>query len=647
MAAKVSNGMKREHANADNTTFAQCVSARGETDSAIPTNFWRMWRWRREFAQKARDQQAENALQTLAALHRAEIPAHRAFWALRQVHTEVRPLLDEFNRRLRGHSLPLPRKTQATLQRYLAILEHLAYCYFLIANQEALSGRPSRERIASALHASLELRGEVLIACAKVYTTPPSGFWSAVHSAYRTAERVDAAAKRVKSMAPGHGPRPRSAAAAYRQLLSFAVAQVESLPRSQMTQVYNALASWVTLDTVARDPTSEDPDQPLIWVDIDADAPPRLTTREHVPGRADMPNAGQRIIEVTAIADALKALAGSEPDEQPTLAPSDALSPSAIEHVLRHFSAISARHAERESSDEPGVEVKSGLDEIQSSLSYIVTDDEEDAPEMHLEFEERLKEHRLALLKTVAPVTETRSGHDSGRASASFVKKLVAVPPAPNYPTTDTDASRPRPSQQSDAKLNWTLVDESDSGLGLQWNTTLPARISVGQLLAYRIAGKNGETPVWRLAMVRRVNHEDLRTFQVGAEKISGQPSPAVVRREPRNINRKRKRQQESSDPALFIDGDDTSEATVILPPYLYTTGEVVEIDLGGETLRVELTAVRINSATFTQFCISHASPRRKLDIAEPVEEIVLWGDPTDHSTIDKDPTEWMDQSSG
>ncbi|MDZ7748206.1 MAG: hypothetical protein U5K43_04620 [Halofilum sp. (in: g-proteobacteria)] len=101
----------------------------------------------------------------------------------------------------------------------------------------------------------------------------------------------------------------------------------------------------------------------------------------------------------------------------------------------------------------------------------------------------------------------------------------------------------------------------------------------------------------------------DAAQFLVGCEALSARVSAATVRRAPANHNRRRRRDQEPTEPALLLPGTRAKgePATVLLPAYMFSDGDTLELDVRGKTLRILLAGMREYSGSFAQFGIAPA----------------------------------------
>jgi len=158
----------------------------------------------------------------------------------------------------------------------------------------------------------------------------------------------------------------------------------------------------------------------------------------------------------------------------------------------------------------------------------------------------------------------------------------------------------------------WHLEDVSQTGFRLRWKGEGASRAIVGELVALRASGPQAKTLKWRVGVIRWMQFVDETCFEVGVHALSGNIGSAQVRREPANRNRRRKREQEPTEPALLLPGlrREKRAATVLLPAHMFQRGEIVELDVRDRMLRVKLGTLRENTGSFAQFEIVPA-PRR------------------------------------
>jgi hypothetical protein len=243
------------------------------------------------------------------------------------------------------------------------------------------------------------------------------------------------------------------------------------------------------------------------------------------------------------------------------------------------------------------VEVKSGIEEIQSSLSYIVTEEACSFPVKTLTIQRGYADDPTALFEAV-------EHHTSTPGAAPEDEEGFRMGDTGRQGRTPSALSRPTHSSipLAEAMPTWTLVDESNHGLRVRCIASRPSRIRVGQLIAYRCWDESGADTAWRLASVRWMRCQDANLFEFGAEKMDGNPYPAVVRRQSGKSDRKANPRQQDIDPALVVHCGSAGKGAVIVPPHLYHSGEIVDLDMGALSLRVELTTMGMASANYVQF---------------------------------------------
>lgn len=609
--------MSSNNAGTVTTTRASPRSAGATGHYAVPTNLWRMRRWQLQFEGAPVKQRVEQALATLAALQDAKIHPDRKIKSLRRLQRIVHPLLDELHQHFARESLPLPQKSRAMFECYLAIRERFARCYARVADQKGQQIKPRDEKIARALHASLALRGEILLACAQLYTALPPGFWRGVHSVYRHAEYRELAAMPVDPAGPGVEPRVRSPAAAYRHLLAFAAAETKALPRSQIAPAFTSMGACVGQEPLARQAISPEPGQPVLKVDLDSDAPPA----SYEGGSRVAPTKGlsetERLMDVAGLLSRLEAMGSAVDGEVSALHQCDTLSPSTVAWLSKCFHP---RHAGRNSEREAltaGVEVITGLRSIQELLSAIITIDEVEtlAASRQVEISNDLDiaqrewlgcggEHRHAqqsereiLMQTIEERADTGSEAPTYGAQGSRARDAAATQrewrrPGARSANDSTHRSDSPPNRE------WILLDESATGIRLIWNAQRPSRASVGQLIGYCTGDETRSWSQWGLAEVRWMRVDDSSRLQIGAQTLAGRPFPGEVRPH----TSERKRDPGRSDPAIVFDPGEIDEPTLVVPPYLYNEGDVVEVEVAHLRLTGELRATRAGTSHFTQF---------------------------------------------
>lgn len=595
-----------------------------EHDS-FPTGWWGLRRWLRAFAEARPGERLKQLDSGLDEVHRLALPPHTRMRVLRALMPVARGLLDELARRIGGQSLPLPSTSRKTLDTNLRLLERLARGFDAVVADESAGARPHIKRVATAAQAALALRGELLLRCAQVYMPPPKAYWHAVHAVFAATERAGAAQVRVR---PIEGERQRiSPGDEFVRILVLAVARTESLRRGQIWPLYKALGEWAPRMELNRELPADSISVDLITVDLAQTEPPAFRQRSGVEQHETL-----RVVSVQPVVAALDALLERAAAEESAIADPDTLRRQTVRQLLGTFRQDAVRGSKRQAVGAP-VEVEVGLRNIQARLAFVFDDPGESEPEEssgHHRVQGTASQLALQTIEEDVPPPElgfvTHPGHDQLRDAAHSWEAASNRRPSATGPDGTEAASGHIPSAEGE----WRLEDSSRGGFRLNWESDQPSRATVGELIAVAESDSGGDAPAWHIGVIRWLQFIDERRFQLGAERLPGRPRPGTIRREPRNPNRKRNRELEHAEPALFMPGNRQKEkpATILVPAHMFKLDEIVEIDVGERTLRVRLAEAMEQTNSFIRFGI-RAAPRRQLAPERREDDRApIWGDP-------------------
>lgn len=588
---------------------------------AFPTSRLGLRGWLRAFAESGSRARVEKLLAGLHELHSLALPPRKRLRVIRKLYPAARPILDDLARRVSGQSLPLPARTRETLQQYLRLLDHLARQMDAVVADEISGGRPARKRVALAAHTALALRGELLLGCAQVYSVPPKDFWRSVHAVFTTAEGAGAAQQRVR---PLSGEKERvSPQREYARILLFAVARTEGLPRGEIRPLFLRLGQWSLAARMDGGDSVIESAHGVIHFDPDQPQPPSLRAGGQYGGEA-----GPRTLSVAPVVEGLETLERRSADSDTAVADPQSLRHHTVRQLLTTFRQNTVRSDNDRRAEDQNVDAEVSLRAIQQRLGFVL--EEESTPKQPVKRSPSLTSSASLALQTIdddSPAGDsgfvTHPGHDRMTGAASAWDAV----------------SRGRPDQVS-AGVNgaangaaepatpgaWKLADTSADGFRLDWACDQPSRATVGELIALRQPVNDGSKQ-WHLGVIRWLRFVDQHRFQLGAERIHGQPRPASVRREPANPNRKRRREKEHAEPAILIPGrrDAGKPASLLLPAHMFHAGEVVEVDVGERTFRVQLEDGKQQTNSFHQFGLRNAPRRPIRRSAEQPEGPSFW----------------------
>lgn len=584
---------------------------------ACPSGYWSLRRWRQSMASAPLKQHPQLIAEAVSELNQRQCSIRRRHWLLTQIHDQAQPVLDRLHQRITQQSPTRP--THQVIDYYLRLLDLFALGYTSIAEQECKQSRPQPGRIAGSTQRALALRGQQLLAYAQIYAPMPAGLWRDLHQQFRRADERGLAE---------YTPRGRlsqqqvTVGAEYRRVCAFSVAPTDNLPKNQTALVYDAMADWLRDEPLAVQPSAVPKDSLMVSVNTVSDEAPAL--QDPIMG-TDVPADDWRLFSVRAIVAGLQSCTpGSNTNEEGPLAEHERLQSLTIDRLRTRFEA-NPRRGQRRYPRHSKVEVQCGLPDIHSALSYVVADDEDGKAETNWQtppgwtIDDSDDPQQAAIDGSVT--------HPGSNRYAEMAELWDAVSHGRPTPAT-TRQQQTQTLREKHAKTYLQVVDESAEGLRLAGDTSTMTHANVGQLLALRPTTTTTESE-WRLAVVRRLRYASEERIELGATKLAGTLSPAMVRREPEDPNRKRHFEQEPTEPAILLRRrrGKGAKSTLLLPAYMFRQGEVVEVDIANRTLRVALAGILDSSTSFAQFTLDDPPPiKRQRARQEQFDLDRIWG---------------------
>lgn len=558
--------------------------------------------WLSGLAHLDRRERSRRLHEGVHTLNRLDIPPRRRLALMEELRPAIREVLDYLSSRIQSQALPLPERARRIYALNIDLLRECALGYTIVLLAEGPNGR--RRRIAPAAERALALHGEWMLRSAQIYARVPDAFWESVNAIYDIADRAGVAYRAVEDadLPQGEGqPTSQSPIAIYRRILLFALAGTQGLRRGEAERIYRALATWADDAHLGIDDGAVSGGT-CFAIDLETARGPSPLSEWTVT-----PEARIRVLEVDSVADRVDALYRQSPPDDSPLADRNRVGAAALRRLIDSWRPSTHERSERA---QRGEEV-----DAEVSLSVIVA-------RLWAEFapEEagRRRRHRLdtagaaLTLQTIEGPDDQREESAERTAGASWDEVEVGQDRSSGYAAArraearlDREGTRPE-------NPRWLLQDVSATGWRLWWASDGSSRATVGELASLRLAADDDSDYRWSIGVIRRMQFLDDERFEIGVHALSRRATPARVRREPANPNRKRDRRNESSEPALMLPASQTLDtaATLLVPAHMFRQGDILELDLPETLLRIRLATIRENTGSFSQYEIETAPSR-------------------------------------
>jgi len=558
--------------------------------------------WLSELAHLDRRERSRRLHEGVHTLNRLEIPPRRRLALMEQLRPAIREVLDYLASRVQSQSLPLPERARRIYDLNIDLLREFALGYTIVLMAEGPNGR--RRRVAPAAERALALHGEWMLRAAQIYSRVPDAYWESANAIYDLADRAGVAYRAVEDaeLPQGDGQRTsQSPIAIYRRILLFALAGTQGLRRGEAERIYRALAEWADDAHLGIDDGAISGGT-CFAVDLETARGPSPLSEWTVA-----PESRIRILEVDTVVDRVEALHRQSPPDDSPLADRNRVGAAALRRLIDSWRPATHERSERAQRGEE-VDAEVTLSVIVARLAA------EFAPEENAE----RRRHQLdtpgaaLTLQTIEGPEKRGAESAEGAAGASWDEVEVGQDRSVGYAAArraearlDREGTRPE-------HPRWLLQDVSTTGWRLWWASDGSSRATVGELAALRLSSDDGSGYRWSIGVIRRMQFLDDERFEIGVHALSRRATPARVRREPTNPNRKRDRRSEPSEPALMLPASQTLDtaATLLVPAHMFRQGEVLELDLPERLLRIRLATIRENTGSFSQYELETAPSR-------------------------------------
>ena len=435
-----------------------------------------------------------------------------------------------------------------------------------------------------------------MLRAAQIYSRVPDVFRESANGIYDIADRAGVAHRAVEDaeMPQGDGQRTsQSPIATYRRILLFALASTRGLRRGEAERFYRALAEWADDAHLGIDDGAVS-GRTCFAVDLETARGPSPLSEWTVT-----PEARIRILEVDTLVNRLEALYRQSPPDDSPVADRNRPGAAALRRLIASWRPATHERSERA---QRGEEV-----DAEVTLSVIV---ERLAAESAPEESEGRRRQRLdtsgaaLTLRMIERPDDQASEPAESAAGASRDEVEVGQDRSIGYTAARRTEARLDREGTRPEHPRWLLQDVSTTGWRLWWASDGSSRATVGELAALRLSADDGSDHRWPISVIRRMQFLDDERFEIGVHALSRRATPACVRREPANPNRKRDRHSEPSEPALVLPASQTLDtaATLLVPAHMFRQGEILELDLPERLLRIRLAMIRENTGSFSQY---------------------------------------------
>jgi len=500
-------------------------------------------------------------LRQLNLLHRFSLPPAERFAILEALRGPIGDVQEDAAKKFAARPLPLSPPEQAALDTTLGIWHVLALgylrCFETLFGEAGSNGAPAAlhalhtqcvgnaelaARAATLAQRTLSVFADWQVDLCRGEQLPDTDYWQKLHQIFSAAEAIGVAGRAVNDPVR-HGSAPTSALAAYAECNLLSTASPYELPARHLAWVARWARRWGAKLSLLKEPPEDIRNRAVpLWVNLQSDKP-----ASYVPQAAS----GGRWLETTELRKSLLARIalldqGRAPAELQL--GDDVTQPAAgqlLQRALQRWCKGGAARRELRHAASGGCSFIAGFDAVHFQLSgrQAFKAPARDAATLRREREE---------FETFGDRSHRTSG--SGTADESHIE---------NWDVMD----------------DWSLLDESETGLRMKRPLKEGVRVGAGMLIGVKVK----DSPRYTLGSVRWALREGSDSLASGIQLFHGEPQPVAVKI------------MEASDPppawrqAFLLAATATQPATLVVPPGTFRLDRGVEVTVGKEVRVLKL----------------------------------------------------------
>jgi hypothetical protein len=572
---------------------------------AIPNHPRKLKKWLAALPHANMGEMTRQIYSAVRELNRQTIPTKYRIEDLELLREYVRNIFDHLEKYFINRTLPLPEKSQKIVNLNQSLLQEMSFGYKIIVN-EAANGTDRKVDTKTqniAILRAIRYMSELLLRASEIYQPYPAGSWYDIHQMYSYAEQLGINKKVITDTEYEY--KKASIEDYYKQVMLFALARPTALRQSDTERVYKKLAEWSKLTKLGRD-AQENQVNRFFCARTDQDRPPSYLSMQDCDDTSMI-----RTLETTKLVDTIRKNIESAQNAQDKLAVGDQFSIETMQVVAmswgvcakRRFSradrsgnikaAIGLVNAAREISgrsqaEETEVNIKPGKrNQLNISLEAVSEDFETTQSQVSTRY-----------------TTPQETGSDTEEAWDMVAKGRVLTETYDRQKKLLDDNSL---RQYKNFDSDWEIVNVSAGGYCLRWNSDIPSRAQIGELIALREKEPDGSF-AWRVGVIRWMQFTRENGLEIGVQVLS----PKVMSATAQRIHRP----NEEPFDCLMLPGIKPLNLppSVLLPAHAFKPGDTLKIRIAREETRekttnnteetddIRLVSISEHTGSFTQF---------------------------------------------
>lgn len=534
----------------------------------------------------------------LLTLNRQSMPPKYRLENMEILREPSRYIFTQLHKHFINRSLPLPEKSQKIIHLNQALLNEMATGYKILIFEAANNlSKIDSKLIHIACERALHYYAELLLRSSQIYTELPKGTWWDIHRIYSYAEQKKLHQKTLKD--PELSIKGISPEDYYKQILLFSLARPNALRQSDAERLYKSIHEWARLTTINSQPGKNKFNRYFVSR-LDSDLPPNCVSENDLKSLEH-----SRAIDTAKLIAHLQELDANTDQLSSAVSIGDKVSHETIRTLVSSWSQCAKRRFSRAERNDH-VRVSIGLTPIFESLNIEVTPPRPKIKKPGKMFSlEAIPEHERARKDLFAQQDPTyfishpdmKNGGESSSGAWDMVAKGRALTESYARELQDQH-NNPGELNKEAPDLHWNITNVSAGGYCLRWDSEMPSRALVGELISIQ-EREPDQTYQWRVGVIRWMQYNRSKGLEIGVQVLS----PKVISCKVQRLERK----HEEPFNCLMLPGIKPIQqpSTLLLPAHAFRRGNKLKLHVYERDMEIKLGTIREHTGSFTQFQFS------------------------------------------
>ncbi len=539
----------------------------------------------------------------LLSLNRQAVNPKQRLENMEILREPTRYIFNQLHKHFINRTLPLPEKSQKIIHLNQALLNEMAIGYkILIFEASNNLAKIDAKTTQIACERSLHYYSELLLRSSQIYSELPKGVWWDIHRLYSYAEAKDLHRKNVKD--PELAIKSITTEDYYKQILLFSLARPNALRQSDAERLFKSINEWGKLTSLSRSPSKNKLNRYFVSR-LDGDMPPNCVSENDLKNLQHV-----RSIETSRLVEYLQQVDSNTNDLHSAVSIGDLVSQETIRTLVSSWSLCAKRRFSRaERKDD--IRVSIGLKPVYEAINEeIIPPKPKDKKPGKMFSLESIPEHEVVKKDVFAQqdptlfITDPSAGNDNDRSAGAWDMVAKGRTLTASYASELQEKDKTIGELHKEAPdMHWKITNVSAGGYCLHWDSELPSRALVGELISIR-EKEPDHTYQWRVGVIRWMQYSQSNGLEIGVQVLS----PKVISCRIQRLERK----NEEPFNCLMLPGIKPIQqpSTLLLPAHAFRRGNILNMHVYERDMEIKLGTIREHTGSFTQFQFSQINER-------------------------------------